>query len=175
MKKSSLQHQSDLQLKNTVQLLNKLLLKYMSAPIALMWVHVAGSLLQDNNHGPEWVQNHMHNLGAAAMFMMFGLLRLNKMSDRYMRKTGRSSHYANTKAIMVCVLQGWTVGVIVGCGIEVLMITALRDSTIQQGYSGALDWFDISAYLVSEALIVLNYYKIAPKVLRETARSERRR
>lgn len=154
--------------------INKLLTKYLVLPLLLMWLHVAGSTLQDSNLGPEWVQNHLHNLGAAATFMMFGLWRLNKLSDRYMLLNRMSRTRANTKALMVCTLQGWTVGVIVGCGIEVLMVTAGRANAVQQGYSGAMGWMDIGAYVISEVLILINYYRLAPRVLRETARIERR-
>ncbi len=149
--------------------INKKVLPYLTVPILLMWVHVAGSALQDNNIGPEWAQNHLHNLGAPASAMLFGLIGTQGSINSYIKRTGASIYRATTRALMLGVVKGWTLGVIACIGIEILMVTAMHDDTVRQGYSGATDWIDISAYLIGEALIIINYLRVAPKVLRKTA------
>lgn len=149
--------------------LNRKVMPYLVVPTLLMWTHVGGSALQDNNIGPEWAQNHLHNLGAPASMMLFGVLGIRGAIDKYIRKTGASLSQATARVLMLGIVRGWTLGVIICIGIEIFMVTVVRDQTVQQGYSGAADWLDIAAYLIGEVLILINYFRLAPKVLRQTA------
>lgn len=151
---------------------NKHLIAYMTVPVLLVWLHVGGSVLQDRNIGPEWVQGHLHNIGAPVIVMFFAFCGMRGLIARHL-KTGMSFRRAGSKAFMTCVLYGWIGGVVVGCLIEVADVTVSREENMAQGYSGQLDWGDLVSYGLSAAIMIFNHIKIAPIVL--TRRTRRRR
>lgn len=143
---------------------NKWVLVYLITPVALMWVHVVGNAMQEQGVGPLWARNHLHNLGVASCLMMVGLWFLPYMMRKYMYASYRVQRMKQTDSVMTGVLLGWTLGTVVCAGYEILMITVWREKTLAEGYSGSLDWLDISAYAIAEAIMIINYLRVRPWV-----------
>lgn len=150
-----------------VQPPNKWIRIYYLLPLVLIWAYAAGELLQEFEKGPAWAQNHLHNLGAAFLGVFFTFWFLPRLFQKYSRTL--PSQQAVTKAVVNLTLWGWTGGVIACCAQEIAMVTLWRENTIANRYSGNVDWLDIAIYLISEALIILNYIYVGKLAIRKTA------
>ncbi len=143
---------------------------YLITPATLMWIHVIGNAMQEQNTGPEWARNHLHNLGVASCCMMAGSVLIPIARYRFRYATYVQTCMAVAKGALTGLFLGWSIGVVVCCIYEVLMVTSWRTQSLAQGYSGRLDWPDISAYFIGEALMLINFLVVMPRVLRKERR-----
>ncbi|HKX23706.1 MAG TPA: hypothetical protein VJM46_00565 [Candidatus Saccharimonadales bacterium] len=155
---------------------NKLVIVYLIPPVVLMWVHVVGNAMQEQSVGPLWARNHLHNLGVASCMMLVGLWLVPYIMRRNAGLSWSAWRIKQAGAVMTGVFAGWTLGTIVCGGYEVLMITIWREQTLAEGYSGSLDWIDMSAYAIAEAIMIINFLRVRPWVLKKAqARLDRPR
>lgn len=138
---------------------------YFLVPVGLVWVHVLGEHMQDNNIGPEWVQNHLHNAGSPGRLLGYvGLVLL------FTSPTLASRNYARFRVVdltMKAVVVLWGLGTL-GCVVfEIKEVLFFKERLIADGYSGELDLGDMLAYGIGLSLVLLNYFFMRPIILRK--------
>lgn len=141
---------------------SKLLASFFVLPLTLLGVHVYGNTVQELGLGPEWIRNHLHNMGVAGISIIGALFALLTM--RTQRGYTRS-HIETARYAMNMVLCYWLISSGVGVGIEILTVTIWGANVEAAGYSGKLDWFDLSAYAVGAIIVIANYAWLKPRIL----------
>lgn len=120
---------------------------FFATPVALAAVHTVGDCMQTLNLGPEWVQNHLHNLGVCGLATLLSLAGNKKrLSIKVIQVLMRRMSIVAVALTILAILY------------EILLVTTLKQSSVAKGYSGSLDWIDISAYLVGLALMLANHF-----------------
>lgn len=139
---------------------------YLIVPAVLVWVHVVGNLLQETGTGPEWVQNHLHDLGVATFALAHGHTYMT-LRGRRMLNFGYDPHMARMIVWFVPVAHG--VGTLLCVLYKVGQVTIWRERTIAQGYSGEFDFGDVTAFLIGFAIVMANQAIFDRRILRHDA------
>lgn len=137
------------------------LLGYMVVPILLIGVHVAGDAMQERHIGPDWIQNHLHNVGAVGTALNSVTLAILLIKQGSNQEIWR---YRVADAIMWLTPRYWVAGTLAAIGMELYIITFSREQMIAAGYSGRLDYADVSAYLMGLAIVLLNHHIMRPRI-----------
>ena len=144
---------------------SKSLASFFILPAILLGVHVYGNTVQELELGPEWIRNHLHNTGVAGISMiwaMFFTLLSMRPNARFTRNQMRikTARYAMNMSLFY-----WIFSTCTGVAIEILTVTIWGEDSKAAGYSGELDWFDLSAYAVGLTIVVTNYLWLKPRVI----------
>ncbi len=146
------------------------LTSFFVVPLILLGVHVYGNTVQELQLGPEWIRNHLHNTGVAGLSLIWSqTLSLSRMSSY--RGLGYAQRRIKTaQTAMNMSLYYWSFSTLTGFGIEILTVTIWGDDYKAKGYSGELDWFDLSAYAIGATIVTLNYLWFKPRILKKMQR-----
>ncbi|WP_028777558.1 hypothetical protein [Shimazuella kribbensis] len=143
---------------------NGMVKKYLIVPVILIWVHLVGNALQENNIGPEFLQGHLHDLGVAAMWCMV-VLRYFVHPSTTIPYYQKAVATANSVLKLTVPLHGVTT--LLCIGYKVSQVTVFREEHIAKGYSGMLDVADIAALCVGFLVMVVNHYLLRGSVRRQ--------
>lgn len=139
--------------------------RYFLVPAGLVWVHALGEYMQDNNLGPEWAQNHLHNIGSPGRLL--GYIGLAFIFASVPGKNKNQFTLRAVELVMRATIIAWSLGV-VGCVLfEIKEVLFFKERLIADGYSGELDVGDLLAYGVGLALVLPNHFFMQPIVLRK--------
>lgn len=138
---------------------------YMIVPVLLIWVHVIGNGMQETDNGPEWAQNHLHDLGVAT----FALMQMQIYFGLRHRMSLYSPGYDADLPMMVMrfVIGSHLVGTLMCIGYKISQVTVFHEDTLAKGYSGQLDFGDISMFVLGFLIIVANHFALRGQVLRK--------
>ena len=134
---------------------DKSLARYFILPMILLCTHVYGNTVQELELGPEWIRNHLHNAGVAGMSLTVGLcfnLRDMKRDPRLGCDTPQIM-----KSTMNQTLYYWLAASAFGILQEIATVAIWGEESRRAGYSGKLDWFDMSAYAIGATIVTLNH------------------
>jgi hypothetical protein len=153
---------------NTNRNANGMLKKYLIVPVILIWVHVVGNALQENNIGPEFVRGHLHDIGVAAMWCMLGLMYLLRIPISGALNYQSTITTVNSVLKFTIPLHGVTT--ILCIGYKVSQVTLFRKEYIAKGYSGMLDVVDVAALILGFLIMVVNHFALSGSVRRQMKR-----
>ncbi len=143
----------------------KPLTPYFIAPMILLAVHVYGNTVQELELGPEWIRNHLHNTGVAGLSLIFALgfalrdmkpdeqLSQNELCINWARYAMNQSWYY------------WLLASAFGVTQEIVTVAIWGEHAKAMGYSGKVDWFDLSAYAIGVIVVTANHLLLKPRVL----------
>ena len=137
---------------------------YLIVPSMLIWVHVIGNGLQETEHGPKWVQDHLHDLGVATFALSHVVT--------YLIVRGKNPFLSGYDAALPAIVMRFTVGAhavgtLVCVAYKISQITLFREQTIAEGYSGQLDLGDTSMFLLGFLVVLVNHFAMRKQVLRK--------
>lgn len=134
---------------------DKSLARYFILPMILLCAHVYGNTVQELELGPEWIRNHLHNAGVAGMSLTVGLC-FNLRDMKRDRRLGYDTSQI-MKITMSQTLYFWLAASVFGVLQEIVTVAIWGEESRRAGYSGELDWFDMSAYAIGAIIVTLNY------------------
>jgi hypothetical protein len=150
---------------------SKSLTSYFVLPVTLLGVHVYGNTVQELELGPEWIRNHLHNTGVAGLSLIVALFFvLLEWKKRYNHFESGLRRVRVAQSAMNHVLYYWTFSTVFGVGQEIVAVTIWGESSKAAGYSGKLDWFDLSAYAIGMLIVTLNYLRLKPRIIAKMQR-----
>lgn len=150
---------------------NKSLTSYFVLPVALLGVHVYGNTVQELELGPEWIRNHLHNTGVAGLSMIVALIyALVEKQWRYGHLPQAARRIKLARSAMNQVLWYWLISAGSGISLEIVTATIWDEGAKAAGYSGKLDWFDLSAYLVGALIVTLNHLWFKRRIIAKMQR-----
>jgi hypothetical protein len=136
-------------------------------PFALLWIHVVGNYMQEQEIGASLVRGSLHNIGVASCTMTLPLFCVLWLASRrgamLLRKTAVELY---SKLLLVV----WALTTLAGIAYEIYTITYDREEAIKMGYSGKIDWWDIAAFALGFVLMCINYLALHPVVMRRACR-----
>lgn len=136
---------------------------YFVIPVVLLCVHVYGNTVQELELGPAWVRNHLHNVGVASLSLTWGsCLILRDIKRKRLAGYDKPHIIRHSLSTSFCY---WLLLATLGAIQEVLTVVIWGENARAAGYSGEIDWFDLSAYAIGSAIITLNYLWFKPRIL----------
>lgn len=146
--------------------INRRLAFYAVVPGLLTWLHVAGEFMQQESIGPAWVQQHLHNTGAAGYLYPATASLVLTLAGRQYHPGSQRERKALATAFIKVVPIVWGCAVALFITIEIYDVSARGEELRAAGYSGNLDIGDLAAYLSGLAIILANYRIVGRWVLR---------
>src|SRR5687768_9392204 len=136
---------------------------YYVLPLILLCVHVYGNTVQELELGPVWIRNHLHNVGVAGLSLTVGPC-FNLRDIKRDRQLGYSQRHI-VNYTMNFTLGYWFIATAFGFVQEIVTVTILDGLARRAGYSGKLDWFDLSSYAIGATIVTLNHLWFRRRIL----------
>lgn len=135
---------------------SRVLKSHCVAPLSLVFVHIIGYALQEFNIGPEYVQNHLHNLGAVAIVPMSFIASIT--ITLWGLRPWESRNEIAKKIILKYEIPLYSVSCLACIILEIMQVTVFRQKALAMGYSGDFDFIDSICYVLGFLIVVVNHY-----------------